>query len=398
MFGHVNAWSDANRYKRALASTWPNTAGKTYWMSYLLDMKTVPQPNTYFMVKLYYTTDLLSSSGELVALGKGGGATTPVFTCGSGWPGSSGDDVSSVPVAAGPVRLVARFDMSGGANSRTYMWVDPDPSKAPDTTKAAVKRWTGMQDGFNAVALEYGGDVSTTPIVFVMDAIRIANSYAGLTSSAITGVNQSAAVRPAEFSLSQNYPNPFNPTTEINYSLRTTGQVRLSVYNILGCEVITLVDGVQAAGAHTVHFAGAGLASGMVLLYITIRRYDAYQENVVAEVSIDCLFELSVQTPAVKQICRCFFFCKTKCNVESAMAPDDPIPSSQSYLISIKSDGRSLQSISICLNCNVSLPFLSTEQLRDINHGTLYGRLLEMTPCSFDSHYQIPPAFLPRKR
>jgi hypothetical protein len=259
----VNAWSDANRYKRALASTWPNTAGKTYWVSYLLDMKTVPQPNTYFMVKLYYTTDLLSSSGELVAIGKGGGATTPVFTCGSGWPGSSGDDVSSVPVAAGPVRLVARFDMSGGANSRTYMWVDPDPSKAPDTTKAAVKRWTPMPSGFNAVAIEYGGDVSTTPIVFVMDAIRITNSYAGLTSNAITGVNQSASVRPAEFSLSQNYPNPFNPTTEINYSLRTAGQVRLTVYNILGSEVMTLVDGVQAAGVHNVHFAGAGLASGM---------------------------------------------------------------------------------------------------------------------------------------
>ena len=259
----VNAWSDANRYKRALASTWPNTAGKTYWVSYLLDMKTVPQPNTYFMVKLYYTTDLLSSSGELVAIGKGGGATTPVFTCGSGWPGSSGDDVSSVPIAAGPVRLVARFDMSGGANCRTFMWVDPDPSKAPDTTKAAVKRWTGMQNGFNAVALEYGGDVSTTPIVMVFDAIRIANSYAGLTSNPITGVDQSAGVLPAELSLSQNYPNPFNPTTEINYSLKTAGKVRLSVFNILGVEVMTLVNGQQEAGSHIVQFAGAGLASGV---------------------------------------------------------------------------------------------------------------------------------------
>jgi hypothetical protein len=97
----------------------------------------------------------------------------------------------------------------------------------------------------------------------VFDAIRIANSYAGLTSNPITGVDQSAGVLPAELSLSQNYPNPFNPTTEINYSLKTAGKVRLSVFNILGVEVMTLVNGQQEAGSHIVQFAGAGLASGV---------------------------------------------------------------------------------------------------------------------------------------
>jgi len=81
------------RYKRPLAATWPNEAGKHYWISYMIDIKEpLPAGNTYFMVKLYH------DESELVAIGKGGGrdANAPVWTCGSGWPGGSGDDVSNV--------------------------------------------------------------------------------------------------------------------------------------------------------------------------------------------------------------------------------------------------------------------------------------------------------------
>jgi hypothetical protein len=82
-----NAWSDHQRYKRPLAAAWPNVAGRKYWVSYLLDVKEpLPVGNTYFMVKLYAN----NGTSELVAIGKGGGrdANPPVFTCGSGWPGS----------------------------------------------------------------------------------------------------------------------------------------------------------------------------------------------------------------------------------------------------------------------------------------------------------------------
>ena len=61
--------------------------------------------------------------------------------------------------------------------------------------------------------------------------------------------------------LAQNYPNPFNPTTAIEFSLDKTQRVTLMVYDILGQEVRTLVDGVQSAGRHSILFAGSGLAS-----------------------------------------------------------------------------------------------------------------------------------------
>ena len=59
-----------------------------------------------------------------------------------------------------------------------------------------------------------------------------------------------------EFALSQNYPNPFNPTTTISYGVATTGHITLSVYDITGRLVSTLVDGQVNAGNHQVMWNG----------------------------------------------------------------------------------------------------------------------------------------------
>jgi len=76
------------------------------------------------------------------------------------------------------------------------------------------------------------------------------------------GVDDKAPVA-RNFGLSQNYPNPFNPTTTIPYSLKTSGQVRLSVYDMMGKEVAVLVDGIMPAGSHTALFSGSNLSSGI---------------------------------------------------------------------------------------------------------------------------------------
>jgi len=67
---------------------------------------------------------------------------------------------------------------------------------------------------------------------------------------------------PLTYALEQNYPNPFNPVTAINYQLPADASVTVKIYNILGHEVATLVNGQVKAGYHTVNFNGSSLASG----------------------------------------------------------------------------------------------------------------------------------------
>ncbi|HXX65104.1 MAG TPA: T9SS type A sorting domain-containing protein [Bacteroidota bacterium] len=83
----------------------------------------------------------------------------------------------------------------------------------------------------------------------------------------LTGV-ATRATAPESFSLAQNYPNPFNPSTTIQYALSKAQNVQLKVYNLLGQEVATLVDGRMAAGFHSVQFNAARLASGVYIYKI----------------------------------------------------------------------------------------------------------------------------------
>ncbi|HKI47056.1 MAG TPA: T9SS type A sorting domain-containing protein, partial [Balneolales bacterium] len=72
-----------------------------------------------------------------------------------------------------------------------------------------------------------------------------------------------ASVRPTRTALNANYPNPFNPTTIISYQLAQSGHIRLTVWNILGRRVATLVDANQQKGIHEVTFNASQLSSGV---------------------------------------------------------------------------------------------------------------------------------------
>jgi hypothetical protein len=245
-------WQDV-KYDRFLGGTWPDEAGKEYWVSLLFQTSVAPTANTYYITKLFH------DDSEIIAIGKSGGGTQ--ISCGSGWAGGAGDDVSDMECVGDPVWLVTKIVCSGGGDSRTYMWIDPDPEGgAPDTSYADVKRNTNLQGGINKVKIECGGEDSLS---VYFDEIRLGTAFEDVAATFTAIDEKKGEIVASTFALNQNYPNPFNPTTTITYSLQNSDNVRLTVYNMLGEEVEILVNKMQRSGAYKVNFSGENLSSGI---------------------------------------------------------------------------------------------------------------------------------------
>ena len=73
------------------------------------------------------------------------------------------------------------------------------------------------------------------------------------------------SLTPKQFNLEQNYPNPFNPTTNINYSIPESGNIKLKVYDILGNEVATLVNETKTPGNYSAVYDASSFASGVYI-------------------------------------------------------------------------------------------------------------------------------------
>jgi hypothetical protein len=105
------------------------------------------------------------------------------------------------------------------------------------------------------------------------DSVSLNNNNIGGADVVVTGVPRTGNT-PKGYALSQNYPNPFNPSTRIQYTIESAGLVSLKVYDMLGREVATLVNGRQEAGTYTVQFGinngTSGLSSGMYFYRLNV--------------------------------------------------------------------------------------------------------------------------------
>ena len=89
---------------------------------------------------------------------------------------------------------------------------------------------------------------------------------------------------PRQFSLSQNMPNPFNPSTVINYVLAEDARVNLTVHNVIGQVVLTLVNEVQVAGYQQVQWDAANFPSGVYFYRLTAITTSSNSHQVFSEV------------------------------------------------------------------------------------------------------------------
>jgi hypothetical protein len=135
--------------------------------------------------------------------------------------------------------------------------------------------WFWQNHRENVLALTYEDMNSTAARAFDSTANAILRGIADELGVSITTVESSTHTAPTACALEQNYPNPFNPSTKIRFSIpagsagrseAANRMVRLAVYDLLGREVATLVQGPLAGGVFEVSFDGTHLASGVYLL------------------------------------------------------------------------------------------------------------------------------------
>jgi hypothetical protein len=143
------------------------------------------------------------------------------------------------------------YSTNGGASFAPLSMVLTDTVNA--TTLSG--RYTAVIPGVHA-------STEVTFYVGAKDQSESRSSALFSTVNSMTGVKP-VLPPPTTYVLRQNYPNPFNPSTTISYDLPAADFVTLKVYDILGKEVATLVNGFQSRRRHEVSFNGTGLASGV---------------------------------------------------------------------------------------------------------------------------------------
>lgn len=170
-----------------------------------------------------------------------------------------------------PVELTA-FTATSIGNNVTLNWstaTEINNSGFEVERKAANAEWINVGfvqgNGTTTLAQQYSfvdQNVTTGSYSYRLKQIDFDGTF---TYSPVAEVEVSA---PVNFELAQNYPNPFNPGTTIQFSLPKSSNVLLKVYNLLGQEVATLLDGFKEAGIHYINFDAANLNSGLYIYKI----------------------------------------------------------------------------------------------------------------------------------
>jgi len=237
------------------------------------------QPGTYYVLALplgsyapaYYSTDTASNrwkKASTVTINESGNNLSGIniyvrqlSVSASGYAGISGKVSTKVNSTVGlSIALPGAF---------VYAITNNQVAGYSITDNTGAFSVNGIAPGSYSVTADNLGSTEPSASTVLLSYNNINYNYSPVTAtinfslSSTTGVETSVSIQPKEFELSQNYPNPFNPTTTINYAIQQPGMVVLKVYNIVGQEIQTLVNGYQAAGKYQVTLNADYLSSGV---------------------------------------------------------------------------------------------------------------------------------------
>lgn len=163
------------------------------------------------------------------------------------------------------------FDNSSGYLFRFYVRSDNNIYVSQNNGTVWTVDYTAPNGNYRYISSDYSG----LHFWAVRDNGGI--SYLDLP----VGIEQTSSEIPVSYSLEQNYPNPFNPVTNINYQLPASGKVMLTIFDVNGREVETLVNEFQTAGHYNVSFNSKNISSGVYFYNITTNDFKATKRMIL---------------------------------------------------------------------------------------------------------------------
>ena len=196
----------------------------------------------------------------------------------------TGTDGKGFPLTQRPVALNGWYQFSPAAGSNDQFYVTALLFNGGPNGKAvgaAVGTFTAAATSYKQFSIPFTYVATDTPDTCIIQIQLLGpsgsasphqGSYFIVDDLAFGALATSVAEAsvPSGFRLEQNYPNPFNPSTVISYQLAEVSHVSLKVFNILGAEVATLVEGQKEAGRYTVNWNASNLPSGVYLYELLI--------------------------------------------------------------------------------------------------------------------------------
>ncbi|MCX6165098.1 MAG: T9SS type A sorting domain-containing protein, partial [Ignavibacteriae bacterium] len=215
-----------------------------------------PTSNTTFDPRVL----VKDSSGTLsFGLSKGPNAATPTY-------GANGFSYGTTLL----VVVKYKFNTGSTIDDELFLYVFSSGVPSTEPTTPYLGPFTSATTDISSISkvVLRQGSTSSAPSLTI-DGIKVATSWTGIVSN----VKPISTVAD-KFVLSQNYPNPFNPVTNINFSIPTNGNAKLSVYNALGQQVQSLLNGSINSGTYSIQFDGKNLNSGLYFYKLELSSND----------------------------------------------------------------------------------------------------------------------------
>jgi agmatine deiminase len=203
------------------------------------------------------SNSIIPSLGAIHCIVKEVGVKDPVFI--------SHAKMDSVVATADPIEIKSVIKTKSGiAESFVYWTSDTTAGFNPlpmnftsgDTASAFIPVQVNGTEIYYYISAESNSGRTVSKPIVAPDGF-----YNFVVENSVTDIAEFKS--PNEYELSQNYPNPFNPATIISYQLPVTSEVKLTVYDLLGKEIATLVNEVKSAGNYEVEFNAQNLSSGI---------------------------------------------------------------------------------------------------------------------------------------